>query len=313
MDLQDQINLETFRSRKCTKGVSWSTRYLKPIEKNFPHKVKRCLCSFSNEYGKIRAAYFKGVFKMANGSSLYKGQYHIELRDVDFTKKLKLSALFSLFQDIASLAAEDLGYGIETLEKKYKVAWILTRIRVDILRHPTWDENITIETWPLHPSKIDFDRDFLVKDHTGAVITKAASKWVVMGLNDRKIKRTESINIHYPENRTERAIEGKFGKFKDFGGLEPAYQKVIGYSDIDFNGHLNNSKYVDYIMDCFLPDFHKRHPIHTIEINFNQEALPGDSITLYKDISKMDEHELYVEGVNQTDHHTIFKSRITIH
>lgn len=250
---------------------------------------------------------------MTNGSSLFKGQYHIELRDVDFTKKLKLSTLFSLFQDIASLAAEDLGYGIETLEKKFEVAWILTRIRVDILRHPTWDETITIETWPLAPSKIDFDRDFLVKDQTGEVIIKATSKWVIMGLNDRKIKRTELIKIHYPENRTERAIEGKLGKLKDFGMRSPAYHKVIGYTDIDFNGHLNNSKYVDYIMDCFLPDFHKHHPIHTIDINFHQEALPGDSITLYKDISKMDEHQLYVEGINQTTNNVVFKSHITIH
>lgn len=249
---------------------------------------------------------------MESVSSVFKGKYHIDLRDVDFTKKLKLSTLFSYFQDVASLASIDLGYGIETLEKKFGVAWILTRIRVDIIRHPVWDEEITIETWPLEPGKIEFDRDFLVKDANGDIIIRAVSKWVIMDIKERKIKRTEVINIQYPEKRTERAIEGKIGKLKDFGKLEEAYNKVIGYSDIDFNGHLNNSKYVDYIMDCFPVEEHKNHTIKSIDLNFNQEALPGDSITLFKDISSLEEHLIYIEGVSLTGNNVVFKSLVTI-
>ncbi|GGH89145.1 acyl-ACP thioesterase [Pullulanibacillus pueri] len=247
-----------------------------------------------------------------SGSSLTKGNYHIDLRDVDFTQKLRLSTLFSYLQDIASQASEELGFGIKTLEKTFGVSWILTRICVDIIRMPIWDEEITIETWPLEPGKAEFDRDFFVKDANGNIIIKAVSKWVIMDIKERKIKRSDFINIHYPEKRTERAIEGKLAKLKDFGHLESVYQKVIGYSDIDFNGHLNNSKYVDYIMDCFTIDEHKKHTIHTIDLNFNQEALPGDTIALYKDVSKSNEQVIYIEGINQMNHHVVFKSLITI-
>ncbi|WP_106495777.1 acyl-[acyl-carrier-protein] thioesterase [Lentibacillus sp. Marseille-P4043] len=249
---------------------------------------------------------------MASVSSVFKRKYHIDLRDVDFTKSLKLSTLFSYFQDIASLASEEIGFGIEKLEKEFGVAWVLTRIRVNIIRNPIWDEEITIETWPLEPGKADFDRDYLVKDENGNIIIKAVSKWVIMDLHERKIKRSKTIGIRYPENITERAIEGKLEKLKDFGTLEEVYNKVIGYSDIDFNGHLNNSKYVDYIMDCFPIDDHKSHAIHTIDLSFNHEALPGDSITLYKDISKLDENFIYIEGVNQTNDHVAFKSLVNI-
>lgn len=249
---------------------------------------------------------------MGSVSSVFKRNYHIDLRDVDFTKRLKLSTLFGYFQDIASLAAEDLGYGIETLEKKFGVAWILTRIRVEIIRNPIWDEEITIETWPLEPSKIEFDRDYLVKDANGEIIIRAASKWVIMDIKERKLKRSELIGIRYPEKMTVRALDSKLGKLKDFGKLESAYNKVIGYSDIDFNGHLNNSKYVDYIMDCFHVKDHKNYTLQTIDLNFNQEALPGDSITLYKDTSGLDENLIYIEGVNQKDNSLVFKSLITL-
>jgi medium-chain acyl-[acyl-carrier-protein] hydrolase len=245
-------------------------------------------------------------------SAVYTRNYHIDLRDVDFTKKLRLSTLFSYFQDIASRASEDIGFGIETLEEKFGVAWVLTRIRVDIIRFPVWDEEIVIETWPLEPGKIEFDRDYIVKDATGETIIKAVSKWVIMDIHERRIKRSETIGIRYPENRTDRAIEGKLGKLKDYGKLEAAYTKVIGYSDIDFNGHLNNSRYVDYILDCFPVEDHKKGVIHSIDLHFSQEALPGDSITLYKDTSKLDEHLIYIEGINQADQNVVFKSLVMV-
>lgn len=245
---------------------------------------------------------------MESISSVFKQKYHIDLRDVDFSKKLKLSTLFSYFQDIASLASENLGYGIETLDEKFGVAWVVTRIRVGITRMPIWDEEITIETWPLEPGKIEFDRDYLVRDANGDVIIRAVSKWIIMDIKERKIKRSEVIGIHYPEKITERAIEGILEKIKHSGTLEEVYNKVIGYSDIDFNGHLNNSKYVDYIMDCFPVEEHKKYTIETIDINFNHEALPGDSITLYKDTSRLGEDLIYIEGVNQRDNNIVFKS-----
>ncbi|MCM3570276.1 acyl-[acyl-carrier-protein] thioesterase [Neobacillus mesonae] len=249
---------------------------------------------------------------MESVSSVFKRNCHIDLRDVDFNKKLKLSTLFSYFQDVASLDAESHGFGIETLEKKFGAAWVLTRIRVEIIRMPSWDEEITIETWALKPSKIEFNRDYLVKDANGNIIVRAVSKWVIMDIKERKLKRTELVEFPFQVNITERVMEGRLEKLKHFGKLEPAYKKIIGYSDIDFNGHINNSKYVDYIMDCFQVEDLKNHSIQSIDINFNQEALPGDSLALFKDISKLDENIIYIEGENQSTQSVVFKSFIII-
>lgn len=249
---------------------------------------------------------------MESVTSVYKKKYHIDLRDVDFTKKLKLGNLFSYFEDIASDASENLGFGIKTLEKKFGVAWILTRVRVDIMRAPDWNEEITIESWPLKPSKVEFDRDYLVKDNNGNIIIRAVSKWVIMDIKERKIRRTEVIGIRIPEIIEERAIDCKLGKLKDFGQLETAYNKVIGYSDVDFNGHLNNSKYVDYIMDCFPVEDHKNYVVKTIDLHFNHEALPGDTITLFKDISFIADNEIYIEGINKSENKVVFKAQVAI-
>ncbi|MCU9612011.1 thioesterase [Caldibacillus lycopersici] len=244
--------------------------------------------------------------------SLFKQKYHIDLRDVDFNKHLKLSVLFSYFQDIASLASENLGYGINTLKEKHNVTWILMRIRVDIIKNPMWNEEIVIETWPLEPNRLNFERDYIVRDMDGNILIRAVSSWVVMDITERKLKRSDVIGISYPEIIKDRAIDCKLGKLMDNGKLEEVYQKVIGYSDIDFNGHINNSKYVDFIMDCFPVEDHKNHRVKSIEVNFINEALPGDIITLHRDLTAVAKHEIYIEGQKNDHLTTVFKAKVLI-
>jgi len=240
---------------------------------------------------------------------LFKKQYQVDLRDVDFTKRLKLSSLFTYFQDTANHAATSLGLGIEKLRND-GLTWILIRIRVEINRIPSLNEKITIETWPQPPSRLEFERDFLVKDENGNVLIKAISNWIIMDIHNRKLKRTESLGIHYPEVIEERALKDyPLKKLKDIENLEPVYEKVIGYSDIDINGHLNNSKYMDYIMDCYPVESHLLYDVKMIEVNFINEALPNEKIMLLKG---MEESEIYINGINQNNKKVVFKSKVLI-
>ncbi|MBP1969800.1 acyl-ACP thioesterase [Virgibacillus natechei] len=243
---------------------------------------------------------------------LYKKNYHIDLRDVDFKKKLKLSTLFSYFQEVASLSSANLGAGIDDLAKNYGVAWILMRIRVEIGRMPAWDEEISIETWPQEPGKLEFERDFIVHDQEGAPIIRAVSVWVIMDLEERKLKRASHISLEYPSIMEERAIDYKLKKLKSLESMQTAYHKVIGYSDIDFNGHLNNSKYVDYMLDCFPLEDHQTHETKAIEVNFNHEALPGETIILKNGISDTNAGLVHIEGINENNQKVVFKAQVEI-
>jgi len=243
--------------------------------------------------------------------SLYKKRFIIGIGDVDFTKALKLSTLFDYFQDAASYAAQRLGLGIDKLEK-YSVTWVLLRMRVDIDRLPVWNEEITVETWPQPPKKIEFERDFIVRDKDGNVLIRAVSTWAIIDIKTRELQRAELISIECPSYISQRAIECRPGKIKPCGQLEIAYKKTIGYSDIDFNGHLNNSRYIDYVMDCFPVESHKKYRVKSIEINYVNEAFPGDSLLLCKDIPAEDTNQIYIEGVNEKDGKPAFKTRVEV-
>lgn len=155
-------------------------------------------------------------------------------------------------------------------------------------------------------------RDFLVKDTQGNILAKAVSTWVIIDEETRRIKKSQSIYTEYPLTVKERAIYCKLGNLKPEGQLELVYKRKVMYSDIDINGHLNNSKYVDFIMDSFNFDDHKKYRIKSIEVNYSDEALPGDIINIYRDISQLDSKIVYMEGNDEKDKKLIFKAQIKI-
>ena len=244
--------------------------------------------------------------------SIYKKKYHVDYGNSDYYKKLKLSSLFNYLQDISSLHSENLGIGINDIQKEHGVAWVMVRIMVEIVRMPNWNEDIIIETWPNEPKRLEFARDFIVRDLEGNVLVRAISSWIIMDIEKREIKQTELIRVDYPEFLRERAINQRMGKLKPKGQLELVYKKQIRYSDIDINGHLNNSKYIDYITDCFSMERHGEYTVESVQVSYISEALAGDDISFYKDISNLEFGSVYVEGVDEISGKVFFKACINI-
>jgi acyl-ACP thioesterase len=242
---------------------------------------------------------------------LYKKDYKVNLNHVDFKGNMKLSSLFTYFQDIADLHSENLKMGRKVLYEQYGVIWVLVRMRVDIIKYPKWKDIITVETWPQEPGRIGFDRDFLIKDSEGNILVKSVSTWVVIDIESRKLRKTKSVFTGYPPVIEERAIDCKLGNLKAKGELEMAYKRTVRYSDIDVNGHLNNAKYLDFIMDSFTLEEHKGFDVKSIEMSYSNEALPGDTINIYRDESQINSNILYMEGIDERDN-LIFKSQIEI-
>lgn len=243
--------------------------------------------------------------------AIYRKKHTVQVSDVDFSKRLKLSTLFVYFQDLATEHSEILGKGRDVLQKD-NLIWVLASVRADIERYPVWGESIFVETWPLQPDKINFERDFLVYDENDNIIARAVTNWVIIDISSRRLKRARVLNSEFPETDRERAIDCTLDRISAVGNMEESYRKTVGYSDIDMNEHLNNSRYLDYIMDCFSIDDHKNYFSKSIEINYIHEALPGDTLILRKGIDEADKGTVYVEGINECSNLVAFKSRLKI-
>src|SRR5690554_6126070 len=282
--------------------------YYHLYEKWDDFKIQR-LYIIAKEFCEDNNISYEDDYNIKEDLPIYQKEYKIEISDVDFNKQLKLSTIFSHFQDVASEAVEKLGIGVNLLTEKYNVTWVLIKMHVEVLRYPLWNETISIETWPRATEALVFERDFLVYDSKGEVIIKAASTWVLLDIKTRKIKRTNTIELPY-SNVDKSVLELKTKKIKHYNKLTNAYSRMIGYSDIDINGHINNSKYIDFITDCFTFQEHQMYDVKTIEVNFINETLPGETLVLSKDLSKVRDNIIYVQGENENK--IIFKAEVKV-
>ena len=189
-------------------------------------------------------------------------------------QSLKPSGVLDLLQSSAGEHAELLGIGYEALKAK-GYAFVLARVKYDLERKIERYDELEIVTAPLVPGRIDFDRDFDIYDaKTGEKIGIGTSKWIIIDLNTRKICRSSVFT--YPCELREVGNYSSFDKLGfDKEELENVYQYEVRHNDVDFLGHMNNTKYADALII--------NKAVKHFEINFVNESKLGENLTIYHD------------------------------
>jgi len=207
----------------------------------------------------------------------------------DYNNRLTAKSLFSIFQDVASIHAEEIGVGFETMLAQ-NLYWVLSRVKFDILKMPEPNQTVIVRTWPHEKGRIDFDRDLKIMSEDGNILIKGTSKWCVIDTIKRTLQRTENVNyigkhcleINYPD---------KFAKIA-LPSIEPItkFTHKVRFSDLDHNKHMNNTNYANLVINAL------ENKIFThFEINYLSECLLDDEIIVS---SIKDENGEYIIGIN---------------
>lgn len=236
--------------------------------------------------------------------------YTITSSDVDPGKNYKPFSFMCDAQEAANIHATEIHFGYDDLIKK-NCAWILSRIKVKYIKSPKWGDNVSLTTWHKGRNGAFYLRDFEVKDASdGTPLILSTSSWLILDLQNRKIMRANNI---LPDGCFSTAYSGdaiaehcdKLIAPKD---LKLSMEKEIRYSDIDFNGHANNAKYIEWAFDCINPELLFKSEIDEYQINFTHEARLGDIIKLY--YADIDKNSLFIEGT--IDNTIIFQTIIIL-
>lgn len=201
-------------------------------------------------------------------------QEHVRLRTLDMGSDDRITAfsILSLCQDVAGIHGEMLNVGFEKLQAR-NIIWVLLRSKFEVVKEPKLFEEVIIETWPHTPSKIDFDRDYVIKNIDGEVLVKATSKWCLVDSIERTILRANKVNMEIEEYTP---LYDSFPKIKYDKTLFTYVNKfkVLNHH-LDHNGHMNNAYYAEMVYDVL--NMH----IKEFEINYIKEAHLDDEIDIY--------------------------------
>ncbi len=225
---------------------------------------------------------------------MYKKEFIISNNDVDYRFNLKPANLYRIFQDIALKATEEVGSDSISLSKR-GIDWVITRMDVEIKRLPRCNEKITVCTYPGKDLAMLYPRYFYILDENNNVIIRASSIWALIDAKTRKvIVDKDTIKKLPPEtSEYELPLPGKIAASEEKNLIET---RTIHYSDLDFNCHMNNVRYVELLMDVHDFEFYKTHRPTFISLNYMKEIREKDKVSVYSDLNNPETFEVQVDG-----------------
>jgi acyl-ACP thioesterase len=200
-------------------------------------------------------------------------EYQVSSYLTDLKKQLSLPALFYLLQESAFIHAESHNFGWTSLSEN-NFFWALARIKAQINDYPVWKDSIFVETWSKGPDMVMAYRDFEVFLPDGKKILSATSAWLMLSMETRKPQRIALMKDKFPASYDRSALDVRLEKLPQHKIQTNNYAvNTVPYSAIDVNGHVNNTLYIQWIIDSFPFDYILNHDVYDIEINYLQEAM----------------------------------------
>lgn len=209
--------------------------------------------------------------------------YQLRYSDFDFKDELKLSSLLALIQESACLSADELGFGYDAL-KPLNYGFITVQTSCEFVSSVQIGDELTIETWPLPPRHVIFERDYRVKNQRGEVIANLASRWCLVDLKDFKLLLPEALKEAHekcPYN-PEKTLDVPFWKIPKLSPSDKReiYGMRVGNSRLDHYFHANNTFYADFFLDCF--SMEELRPIKAFQIAYIKQAKEGAELKFYR-------------------------------
>ena len=209
---------------------------------------------------------------------MFSKKYVVGPSDADQNLNAKISTLFVYMQDVSMEHAEELGIGKEaTMDKG--MMWVITRYSLSIIRLPRYLEEITVSTYTGRDMKFIFPRHFEMRDKDNNLLVTASATWMVLDQSTHKVNLNPFNNKKLPceHHDYEEPLPEK---------VQPQETSLIDKrrvrnSDVDINNHLNNTRYIEYLVDSHDFDFYRSREIKHITLEYQKEIKINQLVEIY--------------------------------
>jgi acyl-ACP thioesterase len=211
----------------------------------------------------------------------YTEEYALRSVDCGADGSMRLDAVYEVLQEAAGYHADQLGAGFMELLPTGRT-WILSRMRVDILKSPRYRDVISIKTWPRGIQGILALRDFRITAGNGTPLALATSSWLLVEVAGRRPLRVADFLADKFVLTDEKALGADAAKVDPFEAVPSALPGLsfrVRPSDLDMNGHTTNTAYLKMLADGLAEAF-PAAAAKSVEVNFTAEAFLGDPIVL---------------------------------
>ncbi len=211
----------------------------------------------------------------------------------DMFGRWKISDILISMQEIAGISAHYMGAGRETLIH-HGIVWVISRGYVTMERYPNFLDTVKIKTYPKGPKGVFFPRFFTFEDvKTGETLGCASTSWLLFSLEHRRVLRPQNIPVSFETDESLQNILPPPEKIVTPQDMEHKTTRTVLFSECDINGHMNNSKYAEYVLDLLPIEYLEKKMPKELTINYNAEAMLGTQVEMY---TAVDGNTFYAAG-----------------
>ena len=213
---------------------------------------------------------------------IYVRNFTVEDAYVDRYGRMKPSQILYLAQDMGGRHSALMSLDYDTLAGR-NLFWAVTRHRVQVSRMPMRGETLRLETWPLPTTRAAFPRSVVAYDAQGNEVFRCITLWVLMDLNTRKMIVPGKSGIIVAGTLRGNELPAPNGLIPKPLGTQTS--RTVAFTDLDRNGHMNNTRCLDWIADLLPSRFHESHTVTDFTVCYLAEARKLQELRLNWDMS----------------------------
>ena len=202
--------------------------------------------------------------------------------DCDPDLIIRPSQILMYMQECGNRQCRAAELDLDAIHQNQGVGFILSRIQVSIDAPLPPYVRIWVNTWCPPSRGFAYNRCFEI-EYDGKVYARANSEWALVNLQDRTFIKSEDFQplSLFPEDVSIDKNElPRRARVTSSAHLIEVGKREIRYSDIDYNMHMNNTKYPDMLCD-YVPDMLGKY-VSGFSLSYLHEAAYGDILTVYR-------------------------------
>lgn len=213
-----------------------------------------------------------------NFTSIYSHEWEINFTQCAPNGFLKYVDLCNLLQLTAAEHSILGGLSFNDMQEHHQ-AWVLSRIRVEILELPKWQDKVVVKTWieSLEGNKSIRNIEMYLNDKK---IAGATTYWAVFNTQLRKSESLALPHEHFEKFPDWKATEKSFSRINITEDTKPVGERKVLLSDLDIVNHANNTKYLEWCLDTLNPKTVLKKQIKAFEMNFLRELNWNDTVII---------------------------------
>ncbi len=224
-------------------------------------------------------------------------RYRINWYETDANNCASLVAICNFLQVSAFRHAHHLGFDY-THKDGFDRIWVLIKMLIHMDAYPAWNDEIEVKTWHRGTEGLTALRDYEINNAQGMRLGAVSSHWflldpethkaVIPEINDKAVSSVWPLAV----------MEERPSRILIHHDLHLIRTITAGYTDIDMYMHVNNGRYIDWVLNLFPEEMHRKFSISSFLIEFLSEIRYGEKIKLFASINA---EESLVKGIRKRE------------